>query len=265
MAMPEFSPIQQIRLAREIAKRLSARILEGELEAGARLPPERELAAKLQVSRPTLREAIHVLEAQGLVEVRPGGGTFVSRKPSALSSHLLGQMLHRDDRLMLELVEVRKEFEVRNVELAAEQASDADIGNLAEILSEMEAETAAGRDRYELDVDFHLLVAESSHNRVRLFITSSLLLAHFELLRDARMRLIRQQRQLLGDFLQEHQAIYLALRDRNPAKARQAMLSHLEVVQGLYVRLLSGPGTAGVEQAAASGEAASSPPGAARS
>jgi GntR family transcriptional repressor for pyruvate dehydrogenase complex len=263
-SMPEFGPVPQIRLAREIAKRLSAMILEGELEAGARLPPERELSAKLQVSRPTLREAIHVLEAQGLVAVRPGGGTFVSRKPSALSSHLLGQMLHRDDRLMLELVEVRKEFEVRNAELAAQHASDADVHSLAEILSEMEVETAAGRDRYELDVDFHLLLAEATHNRVRLFITTSLLLAHFELLRDARMRLVRQQRQLLGDFLQEHQAIHLALRDRNPVRAREAMLSHLEVVQGLYERLLSGPGAAGHEQAAAVGEAEPSPPATAR-
>jgi GntR family transcriptional repressor for pyruvate dehydrogenase complex len=238
MTIQGFEPIQPFRLAREIADRISSMILGGQLECGARLPPERELAIRFSVSRPTVREAVHVLEALGLVEVRPGGGTFVARKPSAISSRPLGALLNQDDKLMLEMAEVRKEFEVRNAELAAKNATDADIQALAEILADMEAETAQGRDRYELDVDFHLIIAEASRNRIRLFITTSLLRAHFDLLRDARMRMIRRERHLLGDFLREHRAVYLAIRERNPDQACQAMLAHLEAVHANYSKLL---------------------------
>jgi GntR family transcriptional repressor for pyruvate dehydrogenase complex len=239
--MVTFESIEPYRLARQVARLISGKILDGELPRGSRLPSERELAATFKVSRPTLREAIHVLEALSLVEVHHGDGTYVSKNPTALSPRVLTQMLERDDRLLLDMVEVRKEFEVRNAELAAAHATGEELERLAQVLVEMEADVRAGREDFEHDIDFHLTVAEASHNRIRLFITTSVLLAHFEMLRDARLRMIRRQRQLVDDFLREHRAVYDGIRARDREQARAAMLAHLDAAYAQYAALVSEP------------------------
>ncbi len=238
--MVEFDSIEPYRLARQVANLISDKILDGELPGGSRLPPERELAVTFKVSRPTLREALHVLEALGLVEVRHGDGTYVSKNPSALSPRVLKQMLRKDDTLLLDMVEVRKEVEVRNAELAAKQATDEEIARLATILEEIGRDVGAGRDDFERDVHFHLTVAKASHNRIRFFITTSVLLAHSELLREARARMIRRQPRLVEDFLQEHRAVYRGIQAREPAAAGAAMLRHLEDAYAQYASLMSG-------------------------
>jgi len=239
--MVDFESIQPYRLGRQVATLISSSILEGQLPRGSRLPSERDLASQFKVSRPTLREAIHVLEALGLVEVRHGDGTYVSKNPSALSPRVLQQMLQRDDTLLLDMVEVRKEFEVRNAELAATQAADEEVHSLWRILDEMEADIRAGRDDFERDLQFHLAVAEASHNRIRLFITTSVLLAHFEMLREARWRMIRRQSQVRDLFLQEHRAVSRAIQARDPQAARAAMLAHLDDAYSQYSALMAEP------------------------
>jgi GntR family transcriptional repressor for pyruvate dehydrogenase complex len=240
--MIQFESIQPYRLASQVATLISNKILDGELVRGSRLPSERELAAQFKVSRPTLREAIHVLEALGLVEVHHGDGTYVSRNPSALSPRVLKHMLKRDDTLVLDMFEVRKEFEVRNAELAAEHATREDAKRLLQILSEMEADVRAGRDNFEHDIDFHLAIAEASHNRIRLFITTSVLLAYSEIHRQARSRMIRHQPRLVEDFLREHRAIYLGIQAGKPQESGKAMLAHLEAPYAQYAALMSKPG-----------------------
>lgn len=240
--MVHFESIQPYRLARQVANLISNRILDGDLERGFRLPSERELAEQFKVSRPTIREAIHVLEALGLVEVRHGDGTYVSKNPSALSPRVLKQMLERDDTLLLDMVEVRKEFEVRNAELAAKHATDEEIRRLSQILADMEADIRAGREDFEHDVDFHLTVAEASHNRIRLFITTSVLLAHSEILGEARLRMVQRQRGILDHFLEEHRAVYHGIQARDPGAARAAMLAHLEAAYAQYAALASESG-----------------------
>jgi GntR family transcriptional repressor for pyruvate dehydrogenase complex len=240
--MIQFESIQPYRLASQVATLISNKILGGELVCGSRLPSERQLAAQFKVSRPTLREAIHVLEALGLVEVHHGDGTYVSRNPSAFSPRVLKHMLKRDDTLVLDMFEVRKEFEVRNAELAAERATREDAKRLLQILSAMEADVRAGRDDFEHDIDFHLAIAEASHNRIRLFITTSVLLAYSEIHRQARSRMIRHQPRLVENFLGEHRAIYLGIQAGKPQESAIAMLAHLEEPYAQYAALMSKPG-----------------------
>ncbi len=235
--MINFGPIKSYRLARQVANLISRTILRGEIAPGARLPAERELAASFKCSRPTVREALHVLEALGLVEVRHGGGTYVSKAPSALSPRVLQQMLEQDDTLLLDMAEVRKEVEVRNAEIAATHATPEDIANLREILDGMEEDVRAGRDGFDRDVAFHLALAEASHNRIRFFITTSVLLAHSELLQDARLRMIKRQERLANDFLEEHRAVYQAILAHEAASAAKAMLVHLEDAYAQYSAL----------------------------
>jgi len=90
-----------------------------------------------------LREAIHVLEALGLVRGAPWGWTYVSKNPSALSPRVLKQLLERDDALLFDMIETRKEFEARNAELAAKHATEEHVRRLFQILDEMEADIRA--------------------------------------------------------------------------------------------------------------------------
>jgi GntR family transcriptional repressor for pyruvate dehydrogenase complex len=240
--MVTFESVQRYRLAGQVANRISTSILDGELAPCSRLPSERELAAKFNVSRPTLREAIHVLEALGLVEARHGDGTYVSKNPSALSPRVLKQLLERDDALLFDMIETRKEFEARNAELAAKHATEEHVRRLFQILDEMEADIRAGREEFEHELDFHLTIAEASHNRIRFFITTSMLLAHAEMLREARRQMVRRHARLLEDFLHEHRAIALCIEARDPEKARAAMHTHLEVSYAHYTALGSESG-----------------------
>jgi GntR family transcriptional regulator, transcriptional repressor for pyruvate dehydrogenase complex len=225
--MNEFGPILPYRLAGQVATLISNRILSGKISPGARMPPERELALTLKVSRPTVREAIHVLEALGLLEVRHGDGTYVSKNPSVFPPRILKQLVESDDLLLLDMLEVRKEFEVRNAELAAEHATEEEICRLARIVGEIDMDLREGREESQRDIDFHLTVAEASHSRVRLFITTSMLVAHSETLRMARLRQIERDPQVVQDFLHEHRAVYLGIEAREPQRARDAMLAHL--------------------------------------
>jgi GntR family transcriptional regulator, transcriptional repressor for pyruvate dehydrogenase complex len=231
--MAEFEPVQPYRMANEIVRSVSSMILDGKIAPGTQLPAERELADRFNVSRPTLREAVHVLEALGLVDVRPGGGTFVSKEPSALPPRLLEHMLRRDEGLVFELIETRREFESRNAALAAEIATANDLQHLEECLTAMEADVDTGRDELRHDIAFHLGVAGATQNRVRLFITTAMLLAHSEILRDTRDRMVQHHRGVVRDFLGEHRAIYLAIKGKQLDQACDAMCAHLD---GAYQR-----------------------------
>lgn len=226
--MNEFGPVLPYRLAGQVAALISNRILAGDMPPGSRIPPERDLAATLKVSRPTVREAVHVLEALGLLEVRHGDGTYVSKNPSAFPPRMLKQLLEGDDLLLLDMLEVRKEFEVRNAELAAEHATEEEVLRLGRIVDEIAADVQAGREESQRDIDFHLTVAEATHSRIRLFITTSLLVAHSETLGKARLRQIGRDPRVVEDFLREHRTVYLEIEARDPRRAKEAMLIHLE-------------------------------------
>jgi DNA-binding FadR family transcriptional regulator len=105
-------------------------------------------------------------------------------------------------------------------------ATPTDAHGLERCLKAMTRDVETGRDDFKREIDFHLGVAEATHNRVRLFITTSLLLAHLEELRRIRHEMIHRRRQVIEDILREHEAIFTAIKDRNPAKAREAMKAH---------------------------------------
>jgi len=236
--MSQFEAVQPYRLAREIANQLSTMILQGKLFPGTRLPAERDLASQFNVSRPTLREAIHVLESLGLAEIRPGDGTFVSQNPSALSSHALELIIQKDGNLLVELAEVRREFEARNAELAATQVTDAEIERLRTIYAKMEEDVVNARDGFENDLDFHLLIAEASRNRIRLFVTTSLVMAHFQALKEARQWFITRRSNVADLFLVEHRNIYEAIRARNSKQAGEAMTVHMTASYERYASMI---------------------------
>ena len=134
MTETTFSPLQK---QQSVAEAISAEILDllrqKELKPGDKLPPERDLAEMLGVSRPSLREALRALSIMKVVEVRQGDGTYVSAfKPEELVEHLEFVFM-LDDSTMLQLFEARKIVETGNVALAAERISDEEIAALARL------------------------------------------------------------------------------------------------------------------------------------
>ena len=167
-----FSPVQTRRTFEEAVEQIAEKIKLGELRVGDRLPSERALAEQMQISRPTLREAVKVLQDSGLVEVRrgSGGGMFVSTElvpPELLANR-------RDMRIgeVAQVLEARRLLEPRVAQLAAMRAGDDDFQAMERSIEDMRALVErgplghAGRtDRFlQLDVQFHLGIARATGN-----------------------------------------------------------------------------------------------------
>ena len=134
--------------------------------AGAKLPGEKELAARLEVSRNTVRQAIRILREKQIVEVRRGAGTFVSAR-RGLSDDLLGLSLVSDKKkLVRDLLELRLLIEPRMAALAAERAGREEMDRLRCLFRKMEEECLAGRNYFEQDMEFHTCIAGCSGNLV---------------------------------------------------------------------------------------------------
>ena len=95
-----------------------------------------------------------------------------------------------------------------------------------------------GNDVTEREIDFHIMIADASHNRFRLFITTLMLVAHAEKFREARLRQMEHQLGAVEDFWREHRAIYVGIEARDPKRAKAAMLAHLEAAHARQVALL---------------------------
>ncbi len=139
------------------------RVLVGrQLQPGERLPPERELAAQLGVSRASVREAMHELLLKGLVERRPGRGTVVTDADGGGRGDALLGVMGPESRDLRSILDFREAIEPPIASRAAIRATPADIANLSALLSEMER--AASREYAPLDQRFHHLVAHATHN-----------------------------------------------------------------------------------------------------
>ena len=220
----EIQAIKVQRLYLQVAEQLQAMIESGALEAGSRLPSERDLAGQFGVSRPTIREAMIALEIAGLVEVRSGSGVYVLEQgdnPGAIHD-VQGPG-------PFEILEARKLIEGETCALAAERISDAQLASLQLLLDEMAEENRRETITEQADEKFHCLIAEAAGNSA-LSATISWL---WRLRNESEISTFFHQRMREeGDrpLLEDHQAILDALRRRDAAASRAAMTRHLQRV-----------------------------------
>src|SRR5439155_6197090 len=147
------SPVRRERIPENIVSQIQQRLERGELKPGDQLPSERVLAEQLQVSRPSVREALRSLELLGVTESRPGGGTFMRiASPDALLRPLTALTRAHD---IEDILEVRALLEPALAELAARRANDEDVAALRAILREQEQKVARGESFVEEDTRFH--------------------------------------------------------------------------------------------------------------
>lgn len=198
-------------------------VMRGSLRPGDRLPAERELALQLGVSRPTVRAGLKGLAAMGAVVTRHGSGTFVSESPVLRSEPLnLLAALHgftRDD-----MYETRRILEVAGAALAAERATPAHISTIADEVTNLFASMEDRRTFLFYDIRFHRAVAKASGNPL----VASLVEMVSALYYDQRQKTAeRATGPNLRDAAEAHRRVYLAIRARDPERARSAMNDHL--------------------------------------
>lgn len=221
-------PMTRPRLYEQVLDRLRAYAVEHELSAGDRLPPERELAQRLGVSRSSVKQAVVVLEVQGLVETRHGGGTYLVR--DTLDAEPVERLVERRRRLP-DVLEAREALETKLAELAAERRTDEDLDAMRAALGDMESDILAGGHGVEGDRRFHAAVTAAGH---------STLLAEFmgsisEPVAESRNESLRQPGRPTRS-LDQHARILAAVEQGDPKRAAAAMRRHVRTVA--KVRLL---------------------------
>jgi len=223
-------PVENLRLYRQIADQLSELIGSGEFAEGARLPSERDLAAQLGVSRPSVREALIALEIQGKVEVRVGAGIYVAaRRPAAIADPT------REGQGPFELLRARWLIEGEIAADAARNATREEIARVRAAVDDMQTRHAGGQEADSADREFHLAIARGTHNS-----------ALFSVVRDLwdqgrgamwkRMELHFQTPELRAAVLRDHRAILTAIEQGDARGARVAMRRHLERVDREFTR-----------------------------
>jgi len=166
-----FEPIRPKKISEEIVEQIKKLIAKGELKPGARIPSERDLASMLGVSRPSVREAIMVLEAMGFLESRHGGGTFVrALTETCIADPLAILVEQRDPELLRALAEVRMGLESWSAYLAAQRASDAEIAEIRRLFGIMEEQAANGGWDPEVDARFHYAITAATHNSLQMHV-----------------------------------------------------------------------------------------------
>lgn len=210
------------RLYQQIADQIRELIDGGEFSTGARLPPERELAQRLGVSRPSLREALIALEIDGSVEIRMGSGVYVSVQPpeSRSSTKSLGESPS-------ELMQARAALEGATVVLAASRITPLAMDALRLTLEAMRREIEAGRKPLDQDRQFHVSIAEQSGNSVLARLVETLFDERHSPI-SAQFRVKFEDKDTWIYALQEHEAILAALEARDPLLAQAAMHIHLD-------------------------------------
>lgn len=220
-----FSPVTSARISATIVDQIRALIHQGQLEPGDRLPSERELCTSFGVSRVTIRDALRVLESSGLIEIRVGahGGAYVTAPTTSTISAGLTDMLAMSSLTGAEITEARIIFELGIIELVCERALEDDFAALEEICTRSFASLESGHYDMDLSAEFHVRLAKSAHNR-----TLDLIVESFQ--GPLRYSLIEAQHAapVMGDpGVVEHQKLLQALRDRDPALARDILYRHL--------------------------------------
>jgi DNA-binding FadR family transcriptional regulator len=218
-----FQSIEPRRLYRQIADQIRTLIRSGEFGSGSRLPPERDLAKQLGVSRPSVREALIALEVEGLVEVRIGSGIYVTGIPPAPVS---AQKEGDPPAGPFELLRARYVIEGECAALAAKSARKSQVHAMAQALDDMASAVAGGRQPHDPDRDFHLRIAEATGNGALVHVV--------KMLWAERSGPLYQQLEhhydspaLWASAMSEHRAVLDAIAAHDAQAARTAMQRHL--------------------------------------
>jgi DNA-binding FadR family transcriptional regulator len=240
-----------VRIFEQAVEQIRSLIAAGTLRVGEKLPNELELSRQLNVSRSSVREALRVLEAEGLVEVHRGSGTFVAAPPSNLGRADVARWLEQREETLAQVLQVRASIEGLTATLAAVNVTSDELAGLRLIVAEQSvlAEQAARAEAAggvadeavlarlaALDADFHLVIGSASGNDIAHEIIAHIIPA-FNTSNQAVLYLGRRARRMEA----EHRLILAALERHDSYDAETAMRAHITEVARLILALESAP------------------------
>ena len=233
-----FQAVATQRLYEQVAGQVTELVARGEFKPGDRLPPERDLAKMLGVSRPIVREAMIALEMAGLVEVRVGAGTFVTDKAKQ-NGETNARLFEGAGSSPLELIAARRAIEPEVAALAARLATPAEIAAIAETIALIAKahDTPAHR---AADHQFHIRIGLAAHNSILATIVDECWAEMYSPMFE-RMGAVtgliaaRCSPQQRDTTVAEHEAVYRAIAAHDPAAARTAMDAHLAGVEAILI------------------------------
>ncbi len=211
-----YLPIQTERLYQQIVEQIEHRFVSGELKVGDKLPSERELAEQFGVSRIAVREAVKALREKGLVEIRPGRGTFITNGTEGVVRHSIGLLMKFEAvGASPNLVEVREIMEPEIAALAATRITEEQVITMTQAVGVMNMALDNVEVFVEADLDFHLALAQATQNPIIPILMNSII----DLLREQRKRIALVEGGLIrGQY--HHKKILDAVMRHDPKTAR---------------------------------------------
>jgi GntR family transcriptional repressor for pyruvate dehydrogenase complex len=231
----KFQPLPRLAVGDAAIEAIKRMILAGDLRAGEKLPPERELAAALGVSRNSLREAIRALALMKVLESRQGDGTYVTSLDPRSLIEPVSFLLSLDPNALAHLFETRRILEAETAALAAARITDEELNQLRAGLDDMRAKANNREEFLQADMRMHQMITSAAKNPLLVQLMRSITALGLR----SRMQTV-QARGITGPVIDDHGAILRALERRDSDGAKQAMLEHLARAERAMRELLSG-------------------------
>jgi len=231
----EVKPIVKKRVYQEIISQFVEMIGDNRIKIGERLPSERNLAEMFHVSRPSVREALRVMETIGLISTHSGGGAFVTDLNLAPFLNIFAPLITRRNGFEMELLDLRELLEVKAVGLTTESVQPETIQALEKIIQRMKQalEVKDIEESALCDIEFHKTIFENSGNYI-LLQAASYVDSLMEISIKGNRALILREEENLSKLYSEHKSIYDAIKQKNPLLARKRMDEHIQRVRLLY-------------------------------
>ena len=224
-------PIDRTGITELVVQRIKELLGRGELKAGSRLPPERELADMLHISRPSLRTALKALSVMGVIRAKPGAGTYIAQSLPEVFTEPMHFMTLINNTSVEELFETRLIIEAGLAELAAERATESDIADLIEEVEEMKANTGDPEEFLKHDVRFHQAMARAANNKLM----SGVMDTVAQLLFHIRRQNVAQAKDL-EEAIEWHEKIIAAMQKHDPKRAKETLSDHLRAALSAWTR-----------------------------
>lgn len=228
----QLAPVSTTRASQAIYDQIVQLITSGALRPGDRLPSERQMMDMMQRSRPTIREALRMLERNGLIQIVPGSSAVVVEPSTASVEEPLENMLNMNHLSSHELLEYRELNEMATVAWAAKRRTQADLEAIRHQL--MAVGNAAGdfKEFARYDIAFHQAIAEAGHNRVATMVDKVLHQLVLNILQQAyEQKNPAQQQQMMDEIMASHQSIYDAIVLGDAPQAREKMKAHMRMFE----------------------------------
>lgn len=228
-------PIETAKASDVLADRIRRSILDGTFEEGTVLPTERRLMEQTRLGRSTVREALRMLQAEGLVSSRPGrNGGSVVRRPDVQGFVQSLEVFIRGRRIRFwSLVETREALEPGCAALAATSRTDADLELLTSLDRRMNEPDISRAEYFEANVHWHVAVARASHNEL----LTAYMVAISNVIEDALFAAQTDSADVRPEVLLAHRKILQAIRDQDPETARRRMFKHMHAYRELAAHL----------------------------